>query len=201
MNRAQEICEKLKIDYSQILNIYPYGSRVYGTASQDSDEDFVIVYKTSLLPSGAFRDNAISSEDRKIQGTCFSRSGFIDAINTYYITALECIFLPEEKIIQQKMVFKMTKFFEKEFISKIIKTASLSWYHGMQAEKSHNVDQAKKNIFHAIRILYFGLQIKKNLRIMDYTVANHLKKQIMEDDKFKSKKYYALFMTLSNKMK
>ena len=93
MSLAEQICNSLKLDYFQVLNIYPYGSQVYGTATKDSDNDYVIVMKSSLLPSGAFKDNAISSDDRKIQGTCYSRSGFIDAINNYQIVALECIFL------------------------------------------------------------------------------------------------------------
>ena len=66
----EKICESLEIDLDKIYNIYPYGSKIYGTATENSDDDFVIVYKSSLLPSGAFKDNAKSSYDRKIQGTC-----------------------------------------------------------------------------------------------------------------------------------
>ena len=120
---AERICELLKLDYSKVLNIYPYGSKIYGTNDEFSDSDYVIVFKSSLLPSGAFRDNAISSDDRTVQGVCYSRSGFIDAINNYEITALECIFLPEDKVVQKKMNFAITKYNEKEFAKKIIQKA------------------------------------------------------------------------------
>ena len=60
---AEEICNKLNLDVNDIWNIYPYGSRVYGNNSEDSDYDYVIVYKKSLLPSGSFKDNAKSSDD------------------------------------------------------------------------------------------------------------------------------------------
>lgn len=196
MNKAEEICQRLKIDYSQILNIYPYGSQVYGTATEDSDEDFVIVYKSSLLPSGAFKDNAISSEDKKIQGTCYSRSGFIDAINNYQICALECLYLPADKIVQQKMVFKMYKFDKIDFAKKIIETASSSWYHGTLSYRDGNIEYAKKNVFHAIRILLFARQIKKHNKIVDYTAANEWKKIIFEDANFKPRTYMGLFMKL-----
>lgn len=201
MNRAEEICESLKIDYSQVLNIYPYGSKIYGTATENSDEDFVIVYRSSLLPSGAFRDNAISSEDKKIQGTCYSRGGFIDAINNYQICALECLFLPEDKIIQQKMTFKMQKFDKKTLGKKIIETSSASWYHGTLSYKDNNMEYAKKNVFHAIRILMFGRQIKRHGKIVDYTAANQLKKKIAQDENFKPKNYMDLFMKFSSHMK
>jgi len=36
MYTAQEICTALNIDYSQVLNIYPYGSRVYGSVNEFS---------------------------------------------------------------------------------------------------------------------------------------------------------------------
>ena len=112
MNLAEQICQELNIDYTRILNIYEYGSKVYGTDDEYSDSDHIIVFKSSLLPSGAFKDNAISSRHRDIQGVCYSRSGFIDAINNYEISALECIFLPEDKIIQKKMNFGITKYNE-----------------------------------------------------------------------------------------
>ena len=46
MNKAEEICKALKIDYSQVLNIYPYGSRIYGSTNEFSDEDYAAINKT-----------------------------------------------------------------------------------------------------------------------------------------------------------
>jgi hypothetical protein len=196
----EEICQALHIDHSKILNIYPYGSKIYGTATEDSDDDFVIVYKSSLLPSGAFKDNAISSEDRKVQGTCFSRSGFIDAINNYQITALECIYLPEDKIVQKKMNFKMSKFDKKEFTNHIIKTASASWYNGMVAWKKKNVEQSQKNMYHAIRILRFGLYIKER-GFINYNKAKKYKEMIYNTEKYRPYKYTKLFLELTERLK
>jgi hypothetical protein len=201
MHTAEQICEALHIDHSQILNIYPYGSQVYGTASEDSDHDYVIVYKPALLPSGAFKDNAISSDDRKIQGTCYSRTGFIDAINNYQITALECIFLPEDQIIQKKWPFKMSKFDKNEFDKHIIKTASASWFNAMEAWRHKNVEQSQKNMYHAIRILRFGLHIKA-VNTIDYKVAIRYKEIIYQPNKkYNPHNFYNLFMSLTDSLK
>lgn len=167
----EEICENLRIDISDVLNIYPYGSKIYGTHTEDSDDDFVIVYKKSLLPSGSFKDNAISSYDRKIQGTCYSRGGFIDAINTYQISALECIFL-----------------------------SSASWHNAIMSYKDDNIEYVKKNIFHALRILDFGLQIKEKGKIVNYSSMNDLKKTIFNSE-CKPKIWYDTFIEMSNKLK
>lgn len=202
--KAEEICKALNIDYSQVLNIYPYGSKVYLCDDEYSDSDYIIVYKSSLLPSGAFRDNAISSHNRQIQGTCYSRGGFIDAINNYEISALECIFLPEDKIVQKKMNFGITKYNEKDLAKKIIQKASASWHFATLADKDNNVESAAKNVFHAIRILDFGIQIKNNKKIVDYSSMNKLKEKIYNEETinyFDPYDYYDLFIELSEKIK
>lgn len=198
---AQEICKKLKIDYNKIINIYQYGSKVYGTDDEYSDSDYIIVYKTSFLPSGAFKDNAITSDDGEIQGICYSRSGFIDAINNYDISALECVFLPEDKIVQKKLNFDIKKFDKKDFVRKIITKASSSWHFATLSKKDDNIEYVKKNIFHALRILDFAIQIKDYSKIINYSSMNKLKIEIFKNDDVDMIKYYSMFMKLSAKLK
>lgn len=202
--KAEEICKALNIDYSKILNIYPYGSRIYLNNDEFSDSDYIIVFKSSFLPSGAFKDNAISSVDRSIQGTCYSRSGFIDAINNYDISALECIFLPEDKIVQKKMNFNITKYNEKELAKKIIQKASSSWHFATLAEKDGHIESCAKNVFHALRILDFGIQIKEHQKIINYSSMNELKDKIYNAETinyFDPYDYYTQFIELSEKIK
>jgi len=198
---AEKICEELHLDHSKIVNIYPYGSRIYLTNDEYSDSDYVIVYKSSFLPSGAFRDNAISSYDREIQGVCYSRSGFIDAINNYEITALECIFLPEDKIIQKKMNFNITKFNENEFIKKIITKASSSWHLSHLTFKDYNIEAAQKNIFHTFRILDFGKQIKENQKIINYSSSNNFRDEVYGNEYFNPYDYHDMFITICEELK
>lgn len=199
---AERICELLKLDYSKVLNIYPYGSKIYGTDDEFSDSDYVIVFKSSLLPSGAFRDNAISSDGRTVQGVCYSRSGFIDAINNYEITALECIFLPEDKVVQKKMNFAITKYNEKEFAKKIIQKASSSWHFANLAYRDDHMESCVKNLFHTLRILDFGIQIKKFGCITDYSSMNKLRTELMENfNTLKPFDYYKRFLKLSEDIK
>ena len=199
---AEKICEELGLDYSKVLNIYPYGSKIYGTNDEFSDSDYIIVFKSSLLPSGAFRDNAISSMDREIQGVCYSRSGFIDAINNYEIGALECIFLPEDKIVQKKMNFGITKYNDKELSKKIVQKASASWHFATLAHKDENMESCAKNVFHALRILDFGIQVKNNKKIVDYSSMNKIQSEIMKNfNYFNPYDYYDMFIKLSEEIK
>jgi hypothetical protein len=198
--KAEEICVSLNLNIDDVLNIYPYGSHVYGNNTKLSDYDYIIVYKKSFLPSGAFKDNAISSFDRKIQGTCYSKSGFIDAINNYQMPALECIYLSDDKIVKHTMPFKMNKFIENDFCKKVISLASSSWHNAVLSYKDDNTDFVMKNIYHALRILDFGIQIKEHGKIIDYSKLNNLKIEIYTGY-CKPKNWHGKFMEMCDELK
>ena len=164
---SKHILKELNVE-GDVLAIFPYGSRVYGTASEDSDYDYIIVMKGAMLDNGAFRNNAISNDDYTIQGVVYSRGGFIDAINKYEIGALECLSLPEDKIILKKWPFKVTKWNNREMIKAIISKASNSLHYSKMASKNDDNERAIKSMYHALRILNFGLQLKEHKKIVDF---------------------------------
>lgn len=178
----------------EILNIYPYGSRVYGNNNEESDSDFVIVTKAGMLKSGGFKQNAISNGNRKIQCILYSRSGFIDAINNYEITALECISLPEDMVLKKTWDFKIQKWEDKAFLKAIITKMSASWFQADNYAKDDYKDLAKKGIYHAIRILMFAEQIKEHHKVVDFTVGNDFKAKLraIADDDFDTRDYIKL---------
>jgi hypothetical protein len=198
---ASEVIRKLGLDDEAIVNVYPYGSRVYGTATENSDYDYIIVYKSALLPNGAFRNNAISSEDRKIQAVCYSRAGFQDALNNYEIGAIECMFLPEDKILRKQWPFKNYKWDKKEMSRKIITKASDSWHNAKMRLCDDDLETSKKGLWHALRILLFGIQLKEQGRIVDFTEANSLRTKIFDDEDFNMKKWFAYRDELMEKLR
>ncbi len=199
---AATILEELGIT-EDVLAIFPYGSQVYGTADENSDHDFIIVLKRSLLENGAFRQNAISNPDKTIQAVLYSRGGFIDALNNYEIGALECLSLPPELVLLKKWPFKISKWHEKTMIKKIIQKASASRHIADQQAKTGYPDRAKKGIFHALRILHFGLQLKEHQKIVDFQACNDLFYQLKEVslENFDTRDYYVLFDELLEKIR
>jgi len=181
-----------------VLAIYQYGSRVYGTADRNSDYDYIIVMKRGMLEDGSFRHNAISSDDRNIQGVVYSRGGFIDAINNYEIGALECISLPKESVVFNKWPFKIGEWNEQAMVKAIIGKASNSRHNADQQSKNGNKWIGKKSMYHALRILYFGLQLKEHQKIVDFTECNRMYDDIMrvEDQEFDTRDYYDEFKQL-----
>ena len=188
----ERVLQQFDISLKDVVAIFPYGSRIYGCHTKDSDHDWVIVYGSYLLPSGAFKDNAISSDDRSHQAICFSRTGFRAAIDSYDITALECIFLPEEKQMLSKMKFDIRKWSRSEMAAAIISKASASWHLAHKAVMDADMEKAKKSVYHALRILGFGLQLAETGRIMDYSAHNRLRESILYAPDFTLKDYIGM---------
>jgi hypothetical protein len=187
----------------EVLAIFSYGSQVYGTAGPESDNDYIIVMKSAMLDNGAFRNNAISNEDKSIQGVVYSRGGFIDAINKYEIGALECLSLPPSKIIYKKWPFKVGVWDEKQMIKAIISKASASRHNADQQSKNGNKIIGRRGMFHALRILNFGMQLKRFRKIVYFGACNKMyeeMKNVKEDD-FDTRDYYDEFNKLLEKLR
>ena len=199
---ARHILKELGVE-GDVIAIYPYGSQIYGTATESSDHDYIIVMKGAMLDNGAFKNNAISNEDYTIQGTVYSRGGFLDAINRYDIVALECLSLDESQVVVKKWPFKVTNWHNKEMIKQIIRKASDSRHYSNMASKNGDGEHALKSMFHALRILQFGLQLKEHQKIVNFQECNELYKDMkkISPENFDSRKYFRTFDELANKLK
>ncbi len=176
----EEICSNFDININDILNVYCYGSRVYGNNTIESDYDYILVYKQSMLTDNSFKSNAKSSKDRSIQIINYSRGGFKAGIENYDISVLECLYLPSEFIIQEKIKYSLDKFNHKVLANKIISKASNSWHLASLAFKDQNYEHAKKGFYHSLRILDFGNQIQNYKKIVDYSTAIKIKENVFE---------------------
>lgn len=153
--------------------LYPYGSRVYGTATEDSDYDYQIV----------LRDKDFKKDDwthklaqRGFDLHIWTQSDWTQALNDHRVYAVECIYLPHSMIISNGLNFvhKLNKTKLREEFSRV---ASNSWVKAKKkliVEADYNERIAKKSIFHSFRILDFGLQIAQHGHIVNYNSMNHI---------------------------
>jgi len=199
---SKHVLNELNIE-GDVIGMFRYGSQVYGTADENSDHDYIIVMKNAMLDNGAFRNNAISNEDYSIQGVVYSRGGFLDAINNYEIGALECLSLDESDVLIKKWPFKVTQWNNVRMIKSIISKASESMHISKMHSKNGDGEYAIKSMYHALRILHFGLQLKEHQKIVDFTICNELYKNFMtlNPDEFDSRDYFKTFNELANKLK
>jgi predicted nucleotidyltransferase len=159
-------------------NLYMYGSHVYGTADDNSDNDLIIVRKTM---TDAKREVAI--DQPRVDITYYSASEFMNQLAyEHEISALECVFLPEEFVLRQDIEFMFELDMERLRRS-LSQKSSNSW---VKAKKKIDLHQeyrlGMKSLFHAFRILEFGIQIARHGRIVDYSAANRVWQQVREQN-------------------
>jgi len=167
---------------SKILNIYLYGSYVYGTNDQESDTDYIVV-----------TDYQEKKEDQLFAGflnlTSHPFAFFQSKVDEHRVSALECIFLPERlKIELAPPSFNLDlEKLRRSFSEK----SSNSWVKAKKKIELHEEHRiGRKSLFHSMRILVFGIQIATHGRIVDYNAANWIWEKIqtqnyMEWEKFK----------------
>lgn len=191
-----EILDKFHLSNEDILNIYPYGSRVYQTHTNNSDYDFIIVMNKDV------REYSLTSDDENINIHLYSPDGFLDQLRGHKIAALECFFLAPELCLKQKLKFSFC-LNKQKLRSSISEKVSHSWVKAkkkMEVEKDRNIYIGKKSLFHSFRILDFGMQIAINNQIKNYSSMNHLWKEIKDNPAEDWETYKTKYQILHNSM-
>ena len=151
-----------------IKKVYKYGSRVYGTSSEDSDFDFIFIVESD-------EDVYYRVDKKNTNITVYSESVFIDKIQSHEISVLECIFQDEGDPYLK--YFKLDKPRLRKSISAI---ASNSYGKFKKKMKQGDYETGKKSLFHSLRILGFGIQIAISERIVSYSAYNDYHTIIMK---------------------
>lgn len=151
------------LDNDNVLCIYRFGSHVYGTNNEFSDEDFVVILKEY-------------HESKSDNIHHFSVVQFQDLINRHDVQALECIFLSTHLILKQdrKFIFFLDKYKLRTSISTIV---SNSWVKGKKKliiNDDYDLNLGLKSIFHTLRILDYGIQIAEHNKIINYSSMNYV---------------------------
>jgi len=158
----------------KLLNIYLYGSYVYGTDGKESDVDYIFIV-----------DHQKEKESQTFAGkfnvTSYPVDYFQELLDRHSVCALESFFLPEGlKIELHNFSFSLDKVkLRQSFSAK----ASNSW---VKAKKKIDVHQdyyiGMKSLFHSLRILNFGLQLAQSGKIVSYSAANRYWNTISEQN-------------------
>lgn len=172
----KELLQKIGVDDKNILNVYQYGSRVYGTANYNtqSDYDFIII-TNEKQPNEQFSDNTINV-------TFYTPLEFSDKLDAHEISMLECYFLPDHNVWKEQMRFKFKLDLSKlrHSLSQKSSNSFVKAKKKLTVEKDYDLRLGKKSLFHSLRIIRYGIQIAINEKIVDYSECNDLFKEIMD---------------------
>ncbi len=146
-----------------VFSIYRFGSHVYGTNTEHSDEDFIIVV-----------DKFFDTEDINIQA--YTTTQFQHATDNHEIQALECLFVGFGLTIKEEFRPKFTLDVKKlrPAISTITSNSYVKGKKKLIIAGDYEPHLAIKSVFHSFRILDFGIQIAQHGSIIDYKSMNWL---------------------------
>lgn len=178
----ETIISKAKLNINDLIAVYPYGSRVYGTANKNSDYDFIVITKNKTTEQ--YSDNLININ-------FYTPEEHQERLNDHEISALECYFLDPNLVLFDRQhplnknnsytpfTFKLDK---SKLRHSLCAKSSNSWVKAkkkLTVEKDYDLMIGKKSLFHAIRIIVFGVEIASHGKIVDYRVSNDIYKEIM----------------------
>lgn len=163
----EHIIKTSKIHPTRVSNVYLFGSRVYGTATFDSDWDVIMVAKNSIesteIRSGLYNIHVYTPDK------------FAYDLKQHRINNIECIMSPDEFILKDDIDYSSFKINKQILRHSLSRTSSNSW---VKARKKIEVENERyigiKSLFHSIRIPMFGIQISRYGKIEDFSCANYI---------------------------
>jgi len=184
------------LDENNILYIFSYGSRVYGTYSEVSDYDYIIVCKDNSI------ENQYAVHNGIYQANIYQESLFDKNVLDHKPYAIECMYLSDQFVhANQYTNFKINL---QKLRSAFSEKANHSW---VKAKKKFEIENdfliAKKSIFHSLRIIDFGIQLAENNKI-NYSNSNYLWDEIKyapNDWNYYNSKYKLFFNSQMSKFR
>lgn len=159
MNR---LIEDFLVD-NNCVNIYPFGSRVYGSNNENSDYDYIVVVKEKVV-----------STDINVH--IYTTQEFQHLLDNCEIQTLECVFAPKDFILKRWFEFDVN--IDKSKLRVSISTiSSNSWVKGKKkliALGDYDLNAGLKSVFHSLRILDFGIQIALHGKIINLGSMNYV---------------------------
>lgn len=154
-----------------LLNLYLYGSKVYGYKNP-TDLDYIAIVKEDI------KKIQYNLSNRDI--TVYSKKEFSILVKEHNVLALETLFSSKEFILEKKLDLKL-KIDQNKLRESFSQKSSHSW---VKAKKKitvrDNLYIGQKSLFHSLRILDYAIQLAKYQKITNFQVSNHYWEKIVQ---------------------
>lgn len=171
-----EIIRISKIHPSRVHNVTIFGSRIYGTSTDKSDYDIIMVANNSV------ESTEIKHPIYNIH--IYTPDKFKADLDWHRINNIECVLAPEWAKLKEKIPYKFELDANKlrHAISHVSSNSWVKCKKKLTLGDDEDYQVGVKSLFHAIRIPIFATQIIESKEI-DFSSANHIW------DDIKSKKW------------
>lgn len=167
-NIYELILRDFRLKDEDIINVYPFGSQIYKTATYKSDHDFIVIVNNNVTDKDLREKSA-----NKLNINIFNEGRFLEKLQDHKMAILECISLPPELMLKNSKQFNF-KLNSSKLLEYVTIKCDDDWNRAYKACIEGNIYSAQKSIFHVIRSLDFGIQIMNNGKITDYSSMNDI---------------------------
>lgn len=182
---AKEFADLLGISIDKITSIHLQGSRLYGTLTDASDYDLMIVadhsglrnYKPvedrSVNRKHKFKE-VVTKDGDIIQVHIYNQNEMAAHINDHEITTIEFLFHPDSTKVLERAVYN-AKIDKNKLVETVINKSIENWDTAkFIINNNSDVYPGLKRVWHSLRHLIFAEQILKDGTITDFSAANYL---------------------------
>jgi hypothetical protein len=152
--------------------LVPFGSRVYGTHAENSDHDYL-----AIVPAGRRRMRGEGYRRGAVNIQVYNCHEFQEQLHKHQVHAVEAYFLPGGPCRETFEFHLDPRKLRAEWLRK-------SSHSFVKAKKKFlaegDAPAGRKSLFHALRIVEFGIQLARTGRLTDYAAANHWWREIRE---------------------
>lgn len=151
----------------KVLAIYKFGSHVYLTNNENSDEDYIVIAEEYF-------------DSQNINIHVYTKEQFQLKLDNHDIQVLECYFLGLANTNILKVDGNLSFDFNLDLhklrtsISTIASNSFVKGKKKLTISGDYDLNLAIKSIFHSLRILDFGIQIASEGKISNYSSMNWL---------------------------
>ncbi len=179
----------------KILNKYPYGSRVYGTNTELSDFDCIMVCEEDIPMPIQYTEN-------NTDFTIYSKKMWDKLAQDNAVVFMECFFL--DNSMKEETYVPDFSIVDEKIRSSFSRVASNSWVKckkKLTVEKDFAPRIGKKSLWHSLRIIMFGTQILTFGKIINYQEANSFYDEIVNNPSNNWKEYKEKYQPIYNSLK
>ena len=168
INVLQKGIDFLKSQGVDFINLYCFGSHIYGTADEDSDFDYIAVVKTMPL-SGKYLINKVD----KIDFHFYTPEEFQLELHSHNLQLLECFFNPSySKIEAIQFSFSLDKNLLRQAVSSLMQNSWVKGRKKLTIKPDFDLRVALKSLFHSFKTCSYGIQIANQGKIVVYDEYN-----------------------------
>ena len=168
----QEVISHSGLHKSRVHNVYIFGSRVYGTHSDNSDWDIIIVANNSV--------DSIEIKSELYNIHIYTPKKFQEDLDWHMPKNIECYFSPNWAKLQEKIKFDFNLDIKK-LRHATSHVSSNSWVKCKKKLEQNDYYIGIKSLFHSLRIPIFSTQLVKTGEI-DFSSANFIWDKLMGFD-------------------